>query len=717
MLRHYVRRIFLYCGICVLVYAGVAGGVVLRFKDELPSFSQMEEVEPARTTSIISADGVVLKRFWVENRVPITYNQIPEAAIWALTATEDQLFWRHWGVSLPDIFRAVLRNLTQEGSLKGHGASTITQQLARNLFLDQKQTWTRKVKEQLMAVLLERTYTKREIIEIYFNKVLFGNGAYGIQSAAERFFGKAARELTLDECALLVGLLRGPYFYSPINHPRRARDRRDVVLRLMRSTGRITQAQYQSATRRPIILKDTEDEEIGEAPYFTEYIRRYLEKNYGWNLLYKDGASVYSTVDSRIQSIAEETLLNHLDKVQKRVEAKRRWSPPDTAFWAGISTREDSLRATVVQGALVALDTHTGHILAMVGGSDFTQTKFNRAVQALRQPGSAFKPIIYASAIAQKVPPTRRYPDTAVTVEMYDGSLWRPQNYDRKFLGWMTMRDGLAMSRNVVTTKILEEIGPRTAVRQAKRMGISSRIRAVKSLGMGTSEVKLIDLVAAYGTFPNGGIRVEPVAILKITDKGGNVIESRVQGKEHEALSAEAAAVATSMLRSVMDMRKQTPKGIWRGTGSGARSIYGFRRPAAGKTGTTQNFADTWFVGFTPQIVAGVWVGFDDYRVSLGSRMSGAAVALPVWAKFMKKVHETLDLPQEEFELPPGVAQLEVCGDTFEVASMYCPNRLEEVFVPGSEPTSPCPDHTAAVVRHPELKKQDRENAKRAYQF
>ncbi len=717
MLRYYARRILFYCGICVLVYAGVAGGVVLRFKDELPSFAQLEEVEPARTTSIISADGAVLKRFWVENRVPIAYNQIPEAAIWALTATEDQLFWRHWGVSLPDIFRAVLRNVTQEGRLKGHGASTITQQLARNLFLDQKQTWTRKVKEQLTAVLLERTYTKREIIEIYFNKVLFGNGAYGIQSAAERFFGKDAQELTADECALLVGLLRGPYFYSPINHPRRARDRRDVVLRLMRNTGRITQAQYISASRRPIVLKDTVDEEIGEAPYFTEHIRRYLEKKYGWNLLYKDGASVYSTVDSRIQAIAEETLLNHLDTVQKRVEAKRRRSPPDSTFWAGISTREDSLGATVVQGALVALDTRTGHILAMVGGRDFTETKFNRAVQALRQPGSAFKPIIYASAIAQKIPPTRRYPDTAVTVEMYDGSLWRPQNYDRKFLGWMTMRDGLAMSRNVVTTKILEEIGPRTAVNQAKRMGISSRIRAVKSLGMGTSEVKLIDLVAAYGTFPNGGIRVEPVAIVKITDKDGSLIESRVQGQEHEALSAEAAAVATSMLQSVMDMRKQTPKGIWRGTGSGARSIYGFRRPAAGKTGTTQNFADTWFVGFTPQIVAGVWVGFDDYRVSLGSRMSGAAVALPVWAKFMKKVHETLDLPEEKFELPPGVAQMEVCGDTFEVASMYCPSRLEEVFVPGAEPTSPCPDHTAAVVRHPGLKKQDRENAKRAYQF
>ena len=712
MVRHYILRTLLYCSISGFLLVGIAGGVVWRFKDGLPSFAELEDVEPARTTNIFSRDGTVLKRFWVENRVPIPFEKIPKAAIDGLIATEDQLFWRHWGVSLPDIFRVVLRNLWQEGSLKGHGASTITQQLARNLFLDRKQVWSRKIKEQLTAVLLERTYTKKEIIEMYFNKVLFGNGAYGIQSAAERFFGKNAGELSVDECALLVGLLRGPYYYSPINHPRRAKDRRRLVLRRMYQNQKITRKQYQSANRRPIILKDTE-EETGEAPYFTEHIRRYLEEKHGWGVLYKDGASVYTSLDSRLQRLAEEILYSQLEEVQRTVDENRRRTPPDSTFWSSLETFEDTLNATVVQGALVALDPSTGHVLAMVGGRDFNESKFNRAVQAKRQPGSSFKPFIYTAAIDTEIPPTRKFPDTAVSVVMDDGSLWRPQNYDRKFLGWMTMREGLAMSRNVVTTKLLEQIGPRTAVRYAKRLGITTRIRAVKSLGMGTSEVKLIDLVSAFGTFPNGGIRVEPMAVAKIVDKDGNVLESQVQGKEHEVLSSETAAVMTSMLQSVLDMNKRTDRGIWRGTGRGSRTAYGFRRPAAGKTGTTQNFADTWFVGFTPQIVAGVWIGFDDYKVSLGPRMSGAAVALPVWANFMKKAHGALELEQLDFEIPQGVAQVEVCGETYQVASIYCPARLKELFVPGAEPTAPCPDHTAIYSGGSKEKKR----TKREFQF
>ncbi|MDA0745305.1 MAG: transglycosylase domain-containing protein, partial [bacterium] len=451
MVQRYLLRIALYCSICSLLCISFAAGVFWYFKDGLPSFAQLEEVEPARTTNIYSADDAVLKRFWVENRVPISYDQLPKAAIDALISTEDQHFWRHWGVSLPDIFRAVLRNIVREGSLKGHGASTITQQLARNLFLDQEQTWSRKIKEQLAAVLLERTYTKREIIEMYFNKVLFGNSAYGIESAAERFFGKPAHEMSIDECALLVGILRGPYYYSPINHPRRARDRRDFVLRKMYSARTISREEYQSAQRRPIILKNQE-EETGDAPYFTEYIRKYLEENHGWGVLYKDGASVYTTLDSRVQRIAEETLKRQLDEVQRDVDARRRRNPPDSTFWARLKTREDTVAATVVQGALVAIDPHTGHILAMVGGKDFNKSKFNRAVQALRQPGSAFKPFIYTAAIDQKIPPTQRFPDTAVSIRMSDGSYWQPENYDRKFLGWLTMREGLAMSRNVITT-------------------------------------------------------------------------------------------------------------------------------------------------------------------------------------------------------------------------------------------------------------------------
>ncbi len=709
MFRHYLLRALLYCTICATLYAGVAAAVILRFKGGLPSFDELENVDPARTTNIYSADGKILRKFWVQRRDPITYDLLPDAAIDALIATEDQHFWHHWGVSIPDIFRVVVRNLWVEGSLKGHGASTITQQLARNIFLTQEQTFSRKIQEQMTAVLLERTYTKREIIEKYFNRMLFGRGAHGIEAAAQRFFGKRSKEMTADECALLVGLLKGPYFYSPVNHPRRAKDRRDLVLRQMLRSGRLRQADYRSARLRPILLKPLE-EETGEAPYFTEYVRQYIEKTYGVEQLYRDGVSVYTTLDSRVQRIAEQVLDRRLADIQRMVDERRLRNPPDSIFWAGIETAADTVAATVVQGALVALDPQSGHILAMVGGRDFTESKFNRAVQALRQPGSSFKPFIYTAAIDKGLKPTLRLPDTAVSIEMADGTYWQPENYDRKFLGWMTMREGLFMSRNVVTTQVLQRIGPRTGVRYARRLGISGRIRPYLSLAMGTSEVYLLDMVSAYGVYPNRGIHVSPIGITRIYGKSGEVLEEQVQGKEEVALSTETAAVMVSMMQSVMDEP--------RGTGHGARRFpYRFRRPAAGKTGTTQNFADAWFVGFTPRLVAGVWVGFDA-KVSLGDRMSGAVVALPIWTNFMKRAHEALELSAEDFELPASVPRVEVCSDTYDVATIYCPSPFREVFIPGTEPARTCPMHTskASVSTPPKRKKKD-SKPRGSYQF
>lgn len=709
MFKYYAVRILAYCSLCAVLGTLFAFGVIWHFKDSLPSFDELEDVDPARTTNIYSADGKILKKFWVQRRDPITYDQIPTAAIDGLISTEDQHFWRHWGVSIPDIFRVVVRNVWVEGSLKGHGASTITQQLARNIFLTQDQTWSRKVAEQLTAVLLERTYTKREIIEKYFNRMLFGRGAHGLEAAAQRFFGKKAIEMSIDECALLVGLLKGPYYYSPVNHPQRAKDRRNIVLRQMYRAGRISREEYRSARLRPIVLTPLA-EATGDAPYFTEHVRQYIESTYGVKHLYKDGVSVHTTLDSRVQRIAEEVLEKQLEEVQRMVDERRRRNPPDSTFWAGVETAADTLAATIVQGALVAIDPHTGHILAMVGGRDFTESKFNRAIQALRQPGSSFKPFVYTAAIDKGLRPTLRIPDTAVSIPMADGTPWRPENYDRKFLGWMTMRQGLYMSRNVVTTQVLQKIGPRTAVAYAKKMGIKTRLRPYLSLAMGTSEVTLMDMVAAYGTFPNKGIHVEPIAITKIIDKDGEVLEDRVQGKESVALSAETAAVAVNMLQSVMDEPK--------GTGyHGARRVHRFRRPAAGKTGTTQNFADTWFLGFTPQIVAGVWVGFDA-KVSLGDRMSGAVVAVPVWARFMKRVHEALDLPVEEFEIPPSVPQLEVCDQTYEIATIYCPNPFVEVFLPGTEPKQTCPKHASQNATQEPTRRRSTPTKKRGgFQF
>ncbi|MBT3602062.1 MAG: hypothetical protein HN521_03255, partial [Candidatus Latescibacteria bacterium] len=383
---------------------------------------------------------------------------------------------------------------------------------------------------------------------------------------------------------------------------------------------------------------------------------------------------------------------------------------------ARIKTHKDTLENLILQSALVAIDPQTGHILAMVGGRNFDQSRFNRATQALRQPGSSFKPFIYTTAIDAGVPLTKKWPDTAVSIQMHDGRFWQPENYDHRYLGWMTMREGLAGSRNVVTTQVLQKVGPRKVVEYANRMGIKSRIRPVLSLGMGTSEVRLLELVSAYGTLPNKGIHVEPLSVLKIVDKNGNLLEEAVQGREKAVLSEETAAVAVNLMQSVLDMRRGRDYAILNGTGMGARTAWGFRRPAGGKTGTTQNYADAWFVGYTSQIVCGVWVGFDS-KVSMGSKMTGASVTMPVWAQFMKRAHKALDLPVENFEMPASIPRVEVCGDTYEVASIYCPKKYTEVFKPGTEPKRPCPDHTSGARATPAASGPSKDQKKREYQF
>ncbi len=715
-IRPHLSRMAIYCAICALGYLSIAVAVIYGYKEGLPSFDKLEDVDPAQTTNIFSRDGAELKKFWVQRRDPISFDQLPITAVDALIVTEDQRFWGHWGVSVPDIIRVVLRNVYTSGTLKGHGASTLTQQLARNIFLTLDPTWKRKIQEQMTAVLLERTYTKHEIITMYFNQMYFGNSAYGIQTAARRFFGKDVENLTLDEGALLVGLLKGPTPYSPIYHPERALDRRNnVVLYNLRASGKITAAEYDSSAQRPIVLKENR-EEAGEAPYFTEDIRKYLEHTYGLSVLY-DGAAVTTTLDSRLQEIAEDVVLSNLmEGLKDRVEANWKRDPPGAAFFAKIKTRRDTLANLVLQGALVALDPHTGHILALVGGRNFEESKFNRATQAMRQPGSSFKPFIYTAAVDKGHTATWRLPDTAVSIKMYDGTYWQPENYDRKFLGWMTMREGLAGSRNVVTTKVLQAVGPKTVVEYAMKMGIDSQIQPVLSLGMGTSEVKLLDLVSAYGTLANKGIRVTPMSILKIEDKNGNVLEENVQGREEVVLSEETAAVTVNLMQSVLDMRAGENYAILSGTGRIARTAYGFRRPAAGKTGTTQNYADAWFIGFTPQIVCGVWVGFDS-KVSMGRRMSGAAVALPIWAEFMGRAHAALRLPIEDFVLPEVSPQVEICGDTYEVASIYCSKRYTEVFKPGTEPKRPCPIHASDPQSLPTPSQPNKPKTKREYQF
>jgi len=655
----FLRKVFLYTLIWAFVYSAALCGIVLYFGRGLPSLEQLERFKPKLSTLIYDSDGKVLRELAEERRVAVPFDQIPEDFIHAVLAVEDRDFYNHNGLNFLAIIRAALANLSAGRIVQG--ASTITQQLARNLFLSLKVSLSRKIKEALTAIRIERAYTKEEILEMYANQVYFGHGAWGIQAAARTYFDKDARDLTLEECALLAGLLKSPSRYSPFLHPDLALRRRNSVLDKMVDFGVISREQAEEAKARPLGIH-TASEEVGEAPYFVEYVRQYLMEKYGSELVYKGGLRVYTTLDQTLQSLAEHFLLEKLGELQA-----------DSPY-------PDSLP---VQGAIVALNTHTGHILAMVGGRDFRESQFNRAVQALRQPGSAFKPIIYAAAIDNGWRTIDTLLDVPITLPMPDGTLWRPENYDHTFLGPITLREALKKSRNLATVRLLMDIRPETVIPYARQMGITSPLQPVYSMALGTNEVTLLELTAAYCTFPNGGIWVEPISVLRVEDREGRVLEEREHGREQEALSPETAAVMVSLLRSVMEPG---------GTGYGARKWYGFTRPAGGKTGTTGNFADAWFIGFTPQLAAGVWVGYDQ-KLSLGPRKAGAAVALPVWAKFMKAAHDTLDLPVVDFPVPPTVVQMDLCAETLKIATPYCPKVVHELFVPGTEPTDTCSVH------------------------
>ena len=673
-----ISRIVVYCFLSLVAALVGLIALVVVFSSDLPSLAELEMIPVKQTTVIYARDGQILKEFAEERRKVVPVDLIPQEMIDAVIAVEDRKFWSHWGVDAAGIARALLVNVRERRIAQG--ASTITQQLARNIFLTLEVTLTRKIKEALTAIRIERTYSKHEIMAMYLNRVYFGHGTYGLEAAANYYFGMSTPDLTLDECALLTGLLKAPTTYSPFRNPDRARRRRDEVLDALVATGRLSPDGAAEAKAKPPALR-TQPPNPGIAPHFTEHIRRQLEERLGSRAIYDTGLRVKTTLDVRAQRLAEETLLHQVAERQKRFDGsaegrkRRRRSYPSL---------EDSLRATAVQGALLAMDIETGHVLAMVGGRDFIESKFNRTIQARRQPGSAFKPFVYTTAIQRGWRTTDRLLDAPVTVPMQDGTPWQPENFDKKFQGEVTLREALKFSRNLATIRLLLKLGPQAVVKTARRMGIRSPIQPFYSLAIGTSEVTLWELVAAYTTFPTYGVRVEPITMLRVVDRADKVLFERDGGRRSEVLEAPTAAIMTDMMHSVMK----------EGTGRGARLWYGFERPAGGKTGTTDDFTDAWFIGFTPQIVAGVWIGFDE-KVPLGGHTSSAAaVALPVWAQFMREVHQALHLPILDFPpLPAGVTTLEVCRESGEVASLYCPDRVEELFRSGTEPTVICPLH------------------------
>lgn len=686
---------------------GALSGLLLYLQQDLPSPAQLESYRPSLITRVYSADNQVLKEFYVQRRVLVPLEKIPPQLVQAVVDMEDRRFWNHWGVSLRDIARALWIDL--KALKKVQGASTLTQQLARNLFLTPEQTITRKLREMLVAVRIEKTYSKEEILGMYLNQQYLGHGAYGVQSAAQLYFSKDVENLSLGECATIAGLLKAPHSYSPLNHPERARFRRNLVLEAMARCGDISESEADSIKETPIQL-NPQGGLVGEAPYFVEYVRRQLEDKFGSDLLYKEGVSIYTTLDLRYQRLANQAIKSQLAVLQEKVDHSAGSDSESDS-----SVDRDSLAPIIVQGALLALEPGSGHIKAMVGGRDFTESQWNRAVQAPRQPGSAFKPLIYTAAIDNGYTTITEMLDQPIVLIGGDGKEWRPRNYDLTLGGPTTLRDGIRRSRNLVTVRLLQKIGPQQVVFYAHRMGIHTPLRAVPALALGTSEVTLLDLTAAYAVFANRGIWVRPVSVLKIVDRNGEEPDAyrRVLEQERrvrEVLNSKTAYVMTNLLQTVIN----------RGTGIGARYA-GFRLPAGGKTGTTDDFTDAWFIGFTPSLAAGVWVGFDDPQYSLGEGQSGARAALPAWTDFMKGLQDSLLLSPREFEVPEGIVTAKICAESKRLATPYCPELLnngqDEVFIPGTEPTEDCPIHTQIAEQSPEEKRREKKKKKERLQF
>lgn len=700
-----ISSIFIQSISVILVGAVAVLGFVLYLAQDLPSLEQLENYDPDLVTRIYSSDGKVLDELFVQKRVFVELKDIPGHMRHAVIASEDKRFYDHWGISLRSVLRAIVVNIVSFDPY-AQGFSSLSQQLARSLYktIGFADSYTRKIKEIITAVQIERTYTKDEILEMYLNTVHFGHGTYGVEAATKRFFGKESIDLTVDESAILVGVLPSPARYSPIRHPERALRRRDTVLRLMREQGYLRLADYQKAQSQNLDSVH-EEPKRGMAPYFTEYVRRIMEKEdeaLGINI-YRDGLKIYTTLDSRLQTIAEEAVLKSIEYNQKKLN-KRLFNNRDEFEELSYLTifPEDSVKMMLngeialykdlrdkllVQSAFIALNPKNGAILAMVGGRPDYHDQFNRSVQLRRQPGSVFKPFVYTTAMDNGYPVSEQLLNQPVVlnVQNMDGTWvkWKPQNYDLSTGGLTTLREGLRKSMNLISVRMVQQgLAPAEQVKKtAQRMGISTNIRAVDAIALGTSEVIPVEMVAAYSAFANKGVYSEPFGILRIEDRYGNVLKE-FRPKREEVLSEETAYLMTDLMQTVMN----------RGTGGSARWKYLFNQPAAGKTGTTQGWSDAWFVGFSPNIAAGAWFGVDDYRVSLGKGQDGSRAALPAWARFMRDAHKILGYGHDQFERPEKIIDYSICSVSKASPLPNCPLE-SEIFKKGTEPTRKCKIH------------------------
>ena len=758
----FLRWMLILTTIIVLAGAAAVAGLYFYLSEDLPQIASLADYRPSIITTVYSDDNRKIAEFFKERRIVLPLEEMPPMLINAFVAAEDSRFYKHRGIDLLSIVRAFFKNL--EAGTIVQGGSTITQQVTKSFLLTPERSYVRKIKEAILAYRIDKVFSKEEILYLYLNQIYLGHGAYGVEAAAENYFGKTVSELTLAECALLAGLPQAPSRYSPFRHWERAKQRQIYVLTRMVEEGFISNLESTDAINAPMDIKPRRNWFIEEVPFFTEHVRRYLEQKYGAEALYRDGLQVYTSVNIEMQQAARQEVLKGLyafDKRQgyrgpiKHLEASEieayaadlqaatakqpllegargqgivvaiddkkqaarvrlgdvygrlplkemRWArKPDTevAYYETKVRRISEVLQTgdvisvrlqktldddpddqwllaleqdpIAQAGLLNMEVETGHIKAMVGGSNFRESQFNRAIQSRRQPGSAFKPIIYAAALDKGFTPATRIIDSPVVyLDKENDFIWKPKNYKEKFFGPTLMRQALAKSRNVVTVKILKDIGIDYAIDYAQKLGIESTLSRDLSIALGSSGVSLLEIVKAYSVFANLGYRVEPVFITKIVDRDGNVLEEAAPIKE-KVIEKSTAYVMTSLLESVVKS----------GTGHRVKAL---GRPVAGKTGTTNNLYDAWFVGYTPRYVTGVWVGLDE-EGSLGKGETGSRAASPIWLGYMQ--HILKDKPVRVFNVPEGVVFAKIDAETGLLPIPESKQTLFECFKEGTEPT------------------------------
>ena len=723
---------------------GIASGVLFAFADDGEKISALDDYAPSTITRVYGAQGEVVGEFAVQRREIIPYEAISPKLRQAILAAEDDDFEQHVGLSIPRIAVTLVKDIMERR--KAGGASTLTQQLARKLFLTDEKTWERKIREAILAMRIEKRYTKREIFTLYCNQMYFGHGVYGVEAASRLYFGKSAKDLELEEAALIAGILQGNVKQSPYVNMDAAVRRRNYALGRMAEVGFITTEEADAAKKKPIVMRGEPTGHQSVAPYFLEEIRKEIEQRYGAKQLYENGLSIQTAFDLKLQEAVNRALddgLRRIDRARGWRKARRnivqeghkietfrhaRWDRPmrdgqvvpaivTAADGPSITARAGRLTATidrqgfawtrkttpaqlvslgdlievrlagvnadaktatgsleqppVVEGAILAIDNRTGQIRALSGGFSFERSKFNRATQAYRQVGSAFKPIVYTAAIDRGYTPTSMLMDSPVSFNAGAGQpMYSPMNYDHTFEGPITLRRALEQSRNVPAVRMMEQLGPRQVILFARRLGLESPLPPYLPVALGAAEATLLEMTSAYSVFPNQGVRMKPYSIIKVTDRQGNVLEEN-RPEPKDAIRADTAFVMTNLLRGV----------VQRGTAAKAAAL---NWPLAGKTGTTDDYTDAWFIGFDPDITVGVWLGLDQKK-PIGRNQTGSEAALPIWIDVMKAwIGDRKDVPK--FDPPGNIVFMLV--DKGGAASEGVPGAISEAFIAGTQPGS-----------------------------